>query len=242
MLSHVLDWAETAEEKYVTRYSFFMDERQCGLCGQVLRSVKYENYILWGGYENAERKMLCVYPPYSEDIKDSFPIIPVTFSYRKEDKLSHRDFLGSLMALQIKRECVGDILVGEGRTAVFLKDTVAQEVLLSLHKIGRIGVKTEMGFDGKAVLKTEFKEITGTVASLRADSVISLALRLSREKASTLIKGGAAEINHLRVDSPKKVMETGDKFSVRGYGKFILRSIDGTSKKDRIHITVCKYI
>lgn len=242
LLSRVLDWAETAEEKYVTRCSFFMDERQCGQCEQVLRSVKYENYMLWGGYENAEREMLCVYPPYSEDIKENFPIVPVTFVYRKEDRLSHRDFLGSLMALQIKRECVGDILVGEGSTAVFLKDTVAQDVLSSLHKIGRVGVKTETGFDINSAPKTEFREISGTVASLRADSVISLALRISREKASTLIIGGSAEINHLKTESPKKIMETGDKFSVRGYGKFLLRSIDGTSKKDRLHITVCKYI
>lgn len=242
LLSKVLDWSEMAEEKYVTKFSFFLDERQCDLCSQVFASVKYENYLLWGGYENAERKLLCVYAPFSELNKTDFPIVPVTFSYRKEDKLTHRDFLGSLMAMQISRECIGDILVGEGKSCVFLRDTVAGDIMSSVSKIGRTGVKCNVGFDKNIVPVVRFKEITGTVASLRFDSVVSLSLRVSREKAAALIKGGTAEINHVKIYSPDKTVDIGDKFSVRGFGKFTLKSIDGETKKDRLHITVCKYI
>jgi len=242
LLSRFLDWTEMAEEKYITKHSAFLDERQCRLCEKVMASVKYENYLLWGGYEGAERKMLCVYPQYGdEDIKSSFPMTAVTFKYRSEDKLSHRDFLGSLMALGITRDCVGDILVGDGRTSVFVKDTAARDVM-SVSKIGRVGVKTEDGFDPATVIMPEFREITGTVASLRLDSVLSLALRISREKASALIKGGSVEISHVRTEQTSKQVEVGEKISARGYGKFLVKSVDGVSHKDRLHITICKYI
>ena len=242
LMSRFLDWTEMAEEKYITKYSAFLDERQCRLCEKVMASVKYENYLLWGGFDGAERKMLCVYPQYSDDdIKTGFPMKAVTFNYRAEDKLSHRDFLGSLMALSITRECVGDILVGEGKTAVFVKDTVLNDVF-GISKIGRVGVKTNEGFDVSLVKSPEFKEIIGTVASLRLDSVLSLALRISREKAAALIKSGAVEVSHVRTDRVGKQLEVGDNISARGYGKFLIKSVDGVSHKDRLHITICKYI
>ena len=242
LLSTFLDWTEMADEKYITKYSAFLDERQCLLCEKVMASVKYENYLLWGGYENAERKMLCVYPQYGdENIIESFPMQAVTFRFRPEDKLSHRDFLGSLMALGISRGCVGDILVNSGSASVFVKDTVVRDVL-GITKIGRVGVKTEEGFDAQSVKEPEFREITGTVASLRLDSVLSLALRISREKASALIKGGTVEVSHEKTDQPSRTVEPGDKISAKGHGKFLLRSVDGVSHKDRIHITICKYI
>lgn len=242
LLSQFLDWTEMADEKYITKHSAFLDERQCELCEKVMASVKYENYLLWGGYKNAERKMLCVYPQYGDDdIIGSFPMKAITFRYRPEDKLDHRDFLGSLMALGITRGCVGDILVGDGRTAVFVKDTAVTDVM-SVSKIGRVGVKAEEGFDPSAIKEPEFREISGTVASLRLDSVVSLALRISREKAAALIKGGAVEISHTRVEQPSRTVEVGNKISARGYGKFLVKSVDGVSHKDRLHITICKYI
>lgn len=241
LLDRVLDRAEMAEEKYITKYSFFLDERQQGLCRQALASVKFENYRLWGGFEEAERRVLCTYPEYDVPSNDDFPIRAVTFAYRQADKLGHRDFLGSLMGLGITRSSVGDILVGEGKAAVFVKDTVAGDVL-SITKVGRVGVKASQGLDSTLVVRREFKEITGTVASLRFDCVVALAVRQSREKAAAAIKAGLAEIGHVKVLRPDKEVCVGDVFSVRGQGKFMLKSVDGKSAKDRSHITICKYI
>ena len=66
LLDRVSDWIMAADEKYITKFSAFLDERQCLLCEKLMASVKYENYRLWGGYENAARRMLCVYPEYGE--------------------------------------------------------------------------------------------------------------------------------------------------------------------------------
>ena len=241
MLDKVLDWISMAEDKYTTKFSSFLDERQCSLCKKVLESEKWENYVFWGGYENAQRQMLCVYPLYSNVKTSDFPLKAVEYKYRISDSLTHRDFLGSLMALQVTRDSIGDILGGEGKTCVFVKDTVSGDAL-SLKKVGRAGVRAEVGFDKSLVRQQEFSEISGTVSSMRLDCVVSLAVRVSREKASLLIKNSSVEVNCSVCENNSKVIEVNDKFSVRGYGKFILKSINGTTKKDRIHITISKYI
>ena len=228
LLDRVSDWIMAADEKYITKFSAFLDERQCLLCEKLMASVKYENYRLWGGYENAARRMLCVYPEYGEAESEDFPITAITLLYRKEDKITHRDILGSLMGLRITRDSVGDILVGEGTSV--------------LTKVGKAGVKLQEGYDGSIHIEQKIQEISGTVASMRADCILSLAARISREKSAQLIKNVGIEIDHMPKNSPKILLEEGCTFSVRGYGKFKLLSVDGTTKKDRIHITLNKFV
>lgn len=242
LLDRVSEWTAAAEEKYIVKFSAFLDERQCLLCEKLMASMKYENYKLWGGYENAARRVLCVYPEYGEVQNEDFPITAVTIEYRKGDKLTHRDILGSLMGLRITRDSVGDILVGEGKSAVFIRDSVAADVTSSLTKVGRAGVKIHEGYDGSIHTEVKTQEISGTVASMRADCILSLAARISREKSAQLIKNTGIEIDHMPKNSPKILLEEGCTFSVRGYGKFKLVSVDGVTKKDRIHITLNKFV
>ena len=242
LLDRVSEWFTMSEEKHITRFSAFLDERQCELCRRLAASRGFGRYLLWGGYEGAERNMLGVFAPYDEMTAESFPLKGVTFSYREADRLTHRDFLGALMSLELTRDSIGDIIVGSGRTMVFLRDTVEQDVLYSVEKIGRVGVSAEEGFRLSDIPKAEYKEITGFAASLRADCVLAIALGTSREKAARLIRSAGIAVDHIIKNSPDTKLSAGSSFSVRGYGKFLLKSIDGVSKKDRIHITVCKFV
>ncbi len=241
LLNRVMQWADMAEEKYITRFSFFLDERQKMLCDKVLKSVGCENYRFFGGYESAQRTVLGIFPMYCEIEETLFPIVPLTFTYRKNDKLTHRDFLGSVMARQISRETVGDIIVADGKSVMFVYKTVASDVEC-MEKVGRVGVKISNGFDAGIVPIQNFQEISGTIASLRLDCVLSLALKISREKASALIKATGAEVNHSTVNSADFQLAENDVFSVRKYGKFILDSVGNTTKKNRIHIVIKKYV
>lgn len=241
-LNKLVDWTEFAREKYSLKFSGFLDERMCALSKAVLSSVRWENYVFWGGYDEAERQMLCVYPEYEEISKEDFPMEIVEFSYRAADKLTHRDFLGALMSLQIKRDCVGDILVTEGKAQVFLKDQAAQLAMENIRKIGRVGVKLSLGAQELLVPKPDFEQINGVVSTLRIDSVVSVMLKISRAKASAAIKNGTVSVNHFPCESTDKVLCEGDKLSIRGRGKFLLSSVGGVTKKDKIHITVLKYI
>ncbi len=232
-------------ERYASPvYSSFLDERQCILAQQwCQRNAGELGYSFSGGYEGARRKMLAVFPVFCADYVDNeYPMKCLTLTYRKEDKLTHRDILGTFMGQRLKREVIGDIIVGEGEAQTFVTDVAAKSLMSSVSKIGRVGVKLtdSKGFE----LDTEqsFKEIGGTVASLRLDCVVSLAANLSREKAAALIRADKVEINHFPASSVSQELKEGDTLSIRGSGRYILSGIDGLTKKGRIHINLRKYI
>lgn len=225
-------------------FSSFLDERQCAETEIWLRANAGDcGYLLWGGYPDARRKMLAVFPEYLRGgITELFPMKCLTFAYRKEDTLTHRDILGSLMAQQLKREVVGDIVTGEGIAQTFLTDVAARLVTGSIAKIGRVGVKTDDSRPFELENAQKFQDISGTVASLRLDCIVSLAAKLSREKAAALIRTDKVDVNHLTADSLSYELKEGDILSVRGCGRFILSGINGETKKGRIHIILKKYI
>lgn len=231
-------------------YSMFLDEKQCAEAEKVFKSYPDTIHKFFGGYAEAQRKILCVYglsgcdyldELYSESLTEKIPIKCLTFKYRKSDKLTHRDFLGALMSMQLKRETIGDIAVSEGKTQIFTTDTAARLICSGVGKIGRTGVKIYDDLPFDIVKIQEFEIISGTVASLRADSVLGLALKISREKSAQLIKNTGVQINYNPVFSVTYEMKCSDVFSVKGYGKFVLDEISGLSKKGRLHIIIKKF-
>ena len=240
-INRIFDIAGYAKEKYTPRFSHFLDTRQRFLAEKALLSECVDNFKFFGGYDEAQRVMLGVFPDYEEPDNEKFPITPITISYRLEDKLSDRDFLGSFMALNIKRDTVGDIIVSEGRCCAFLDSKICRAVLGEITKIGRVGVRVKEGFDGNVVSNQSFTPITGTVSSLRLDCIISLALGISREKSALLIKNTGVSIDYRLVTSPSVQIVEGSIFSVRGYGKFKFDRICGFTRKNRVTVIINKY-
>ena len=241
LAGRILDSIRACEEKYQDRFTFFLDEHQQALCRKVLASQRFESFCFYGGYEGASRQVLGMFAPYSEADKSRFPFTAVSYFYRKSDSLTHRDFLGCLMSLGIERDTVGDIIVSEGHSVVFVYNTVADHALM-LEKIGRVGVKSESGMAGIVIPEQKYLPIEGTVASLRLDSVLSVALRISREKAARLLHQGGVQVNYEASELSDRKLSAGDVFSAKGYGKFLLSEVGDLTKKDRIHISIKKYI
>ncbi len=240
LVSHIADMMSICEKSYFPKFSVFLDERQAALAQSVLNERGFVQYSFYGGYEGASRKVLGVFPEYCGDVK--FPVSALTFKYRENDRLSHRDFLGAFMSRQIKREMLGDIVVGNGHTTAFVYDTVRDVLLSEVTKIGSVGVKAEVSDNPDIKAEQAFSEKNGSVSSLRLDSVLALAAGLSRGKAADMIRGGGVTVNYCVVESVSYCLKCGDVFSARGFGKFILDSVNGKTKKDRFHITVKKYI
>ena len=240
--SKILDMIRLSEKRGCV-YSLFMDGREMAAAKEVLNFERC-GYKFYGVFDEADRQMLCVYDSegYFEPQREDFPITLLTFRYRQECKLTHRDFLGALMSLGIKRETVGDIAVSEGVTQAVVSDTAAELILSCVSKIGSVGVKcTEDSLENAMLKKQEYKEIVGTVPSLRLDAVVGTALGLSRAKTAEIIKAVGADVNfEEKHDCSYNLKET-DVFSVRGYGKFRLSAVSGITKKGRIHITIRKY-
>lgn len=232
---HILDMVEIGEKSRRARYSSFLTEREQQLAVYCAESQRAD-YSLWGGYEDAVRK---VFSTPSSDLEE-FPLKAVTFSFRRQDKLFHRDFLGALMSLGIKRDQIGDIAVSEGRAVIFVISNVSSLVYDEINKVGRVGVKAEWGVNAE-IPKQEFEELNVVVSSVRLDAMVSAVCGASREKAADLIKSGKVILNGVGILSSSKMIDQGDTFSVKGYGKYIFSDLGNETKKGKNHIIIKKY-
>ncbi len=237
LIRHIIDIGRSSFNSGRSRFSCFLDERQLVLCGLSLEQYADEipEYEFVGGYSEAERRVV-VFSGYGNTI----PFTPVVFSGRDIGTLSHRDFLGTLMSLNVKREMIGDILVGEKRTVAFVMNSVLP-LVEELTKVGGVGVTISHDFTDADIPKRRFESINATVKSLRIDAVLSDSIGLSREKTQALIRSEGVLLNHLMIFDPSEKVSEGDVFSLRGKGKFKLNSVGGMSKKDRIFITIYKF-
>lgn len=199
----------------------------------------------FGGYENAERRMLVFLPDYLED--DSLPfeakLVCLRAAFYENDSPSHRDFLGALMGAGIARETVGDICVGKQSCDFFVTAEIAPYVLQNFTDAGRTRVHLEeIPLTDVHVPEPETKEIRDTLASLRLDSVISSGFRIGRSQAAQYVTSGRAAINGLPCEKPDKTVTEGMKISVRGLGKIVLKNINGQTKKGRISVVIDRYV
>ena len=200
----------------------------------------------FGGYDEAERKMLVYLPEYLEEswlTEEDTPIVCLRATYFEDDVLSHRDFLGALMGAGIGRETVGDICVGKGSCDFFVTAEIAPYILQNFTSAGRTKLHIEaVSLDAVQVPEAETKEIKDTLASLRLDSVVSSGFRIGRSLAAQYITSGRAAIDGLPCEKPDKTVPEGAGISLRGLGKIKLRSVNGQTKKGRISVVIDRYI
>lgn len=220
----------------------FLDEREARLAQAFAASEKISGTLLWGGHPQAERVLFGVFPDFLEPSLDGFPMGVVTFTFREQDILTHRDFLGALLSQGVRRDAVGDILTEPGRAVVFLREEVTGYLLGQVRKIGRVGVNAQQGAVQPLPQLHQFREIPGVVSSLRLDCVAAVCAQLSREKTAALIREGLVMLNYQTVTVPSQMVAGGDKLSIRGKGRFLLDSVGAATKKGRFHIVIQKYI
>lgn len=216
----------------------FLSERKQVLAMEYLKSVCFENFDFYGGYENSERKVLGL---FFDEQKTEFPVSAIEFCYRKCDKLTHRDFLGALMSLGIERETVGDILVEDGRCIVFVKSELKDYIVSQLFKIGNTGVKIKDADIRNLPKGRGSEENIYVVSSLRLDNIVAAITDLSREKTKTLILSGNVSHNFLQTQNVSLIVNSGDTLTIRGKGKFILNGVLGETRKGRIRISVIHF-
>ncbi len=219
----------------------FLDESQQAELKEALTYRRDASYLFWGGHEDAERVLLGLFPDYMEPDPGAFPLEAVTFTYRKEDKPGHRDFLGAMMGLGVERSVVGDILIGQGRCVAFVKEEMASYFAGELTKIGRIGVKASLGAQEPLPGGHTFLEIKGVAASARLDCLAAVVSRTSREKAASMVAMGLVQLNHRETLSPSARVAEGDILSIRGQGKFIIDRLGPFTQKGRLSVQCRKY-
>lgn len=235
LLAHVQDMVKRGAFRSFTA---FLDMRQYTMLSQALQSGTYRFY---GGYPEAQRGMLCIHPQDVPPEDAEYPFVCLTITHRVSDVLTHRDVLGSIMAQQVERETIGDIVVTPGKIQCFATPTAAA-VCMQLKKIGRVGVQVTDALPFSCVVTQNTKEISGTVAAPRLDAVLRTALNTGRNACADYIRGGLVMLNFVQVQDVSCLVKEGDVFSVRGYGKFRVSELSGPTKKGRLHITIEKFL
>lgn len=222
--------------------SRFLTPAQAILTEQRFKKNRELDLIFDGGFDGAERtRAIFTNADWGSYERDEL-FAALRFDYRAQDKLTHRDILGALMALGIKRETLGDIICDGDRATLVCLPELGGYIAESLTKAGRAGISASVISLGELPSREDSLTIkTDTVASLRLDVVLCAAFNLSRTKASALIAANHVNINHQPCLHPSKELTQGALISVRGMGRAKLVEVGGTSKKGRIFIQIGLY-
>lgn len=244
LLAKLWDKISMGLHKNIPANTCFLAPRELELSRYLFGNL--EGLHAFGGYAEAERRMLIYLPEYLEEdalLDEDSPVTCLRAAFYEGDSPSHRDFLGALMGAGIAREAVGDICVGKGCCDFFVTSEIAAYLLQNFSGAGRTKLHLErISLDQVQIAQPEVKEIRDTLASLRLDSVISSGFRIGRSLAAQYVTAGKAAIDGLPCEKPDKPIEEGAKVSVRGLGKIKLKVINGQTKKGRISVVIDRYV
>ena len=201
-------------------------------------------FQLAGGYDGAERR-LAVFG--SEDLcgyAEEPPIRCVRIaplSQKFADVLTHRDFLGALMALGIRRGVLGDIVLHENRGYLLCLESISDFILREFTQVKHTTVSCDLigTLPDVAVREPEARSVN--VASERLDALVAVVYKLSRGESQALIAQGKVSVNGRLTENASLVPDAGDIISVRGSGRFAYTGIAKETKKGRLFVDVKVY-
>ena len=239
----VVDLSRQAQHKNIAVFSDFLNLNELNIFHRKVPEL-CSGFALSGGYERSERQMIAFLPDalyYTWEYPVScLYITPVNRKFA--ETLSHRDVLGSLMALGIERAKLGDILIEEDGIYVFCHEKIAPYILEQLTRIRNTTVSVKTVVPDGLRIEPRYERCGGIVASNRLDGILACICNIPRSQASEWIRSGKVFINHretLRTDFECKPQ---DLISVRSVGRFSFLGSNGETKKGRIKIQYDKYL
>lgn len=250
LLAQVTDKIEFSKQKERIECSDFLDMYQISLIKNFLKKMNFENYVLYGGFDDSERKILIIYPEkydidmvkknYSKFIK----VIRITLNEEERGKYTHRNYLGGIVKLGMKREKVGDILVFDNGADILVKSETAETLKQELGTLTRFENARLDVIDVKDLRKQELKieEVNIIVPSLRLDNFVSDLARTSRSKAAQIIDSERVFINGQSETKVSKQIKLGDVITIRGKGRFVVKEFVGNTRSGRNVVKVEKYV
>lgn len=250
LLAQILDKIEFSKQKEKLEYTDFLDMYQIALVKIFLKKIEFKNYVLFGGFEDSERNVLIIFPEkynismieknYSKIIK----VIRVVLNDDDKGKYSHRNYLGGIIKVGMKREKVGDILVFDDGADILVKEESVETLKQELGTLNRFdGAKfeiVELEHLREQVIKVE--ELSIIVPSLRLDNFVSDLAKTSRSKAVQIIDSERVFINGQNEIKVSKQVKLGDVITIRGKGRFVVKEFSGTTRSGRTVVKVEKYV
>jgi len=239
LISHLLDTDLRASERGIILSGDFLDLNRAAML-QNAQKYFFCHLHFWGGFEDAERKTI-YFLPDSDTVPD-YGNLCVLCS-KTASKLTHREVLGSLMSLGVDRKLIGDILISDTHVQIIAKKEISQFIIQNFLRAGRTKLMFQMAEISDITLpEKQTKELSGTIKTLRLDSVVALAFGISRTNAKDFINASKVFVNDKNVIKSDFMVNEGDKLTLRGKGKAFLREIGSLSRKERIFVKIERYI
>ncbi|MGM0414609.1 MAG: RNA-binding protein [Bacillota bacterium] len=234
----ILDKVELVKERKNKEVTKFLNPYQIKITKKILEQITDINYKFDGGYNKAERKRVLIFPDY---LFPDHQIVPLSF-YKIEGNfdfvnISHRDFLGALLGLGVKRDYIGDIILLESSAQVIIGSEIKDEIELNLNNVNEVPVNIREIDRQEIKFKPEHrKEILATVASMRLDAIVSAGFGESRSRSSQYITSGKIKLNWKEINNVSAEVEIGDMISFKGRGRLYVADNRGKSNRDRIKL------
>jgi len=227
----------------------FLTIYQRDIIQKELNKNKVKNYIFFGGYDDAEGKILVIYPEKlgeeiaKNNLKNILKAIKIVLPKELEGKYNHRDYLGCVMKTGLNRNRIGDIIVHENGAYIIVLEENAEYIkdfLKELTRFAKADVEV-IDYTEIEIREAEFDEIQITVSSWRLDNIVSEMINLSRSKTEELLQTEKVFVNSRVETKGSKLVKVKDIIAVRGKGKFIIAEELGTNKKGKNIVLIKKY-
>lgn len=233
----LVDLAKQRDRNNYTLFSKFLTPAE----QQAAFNIK--NCVLWGGYDDADRKMAAMYPDYLTVREIEWEMAAVRITAADKIVYNHKDYLGSVMGLGISRDVLGDIIIGENDACVVCTESIAPHIAQQLVQVSRTSVKCEIiKLSELSPPERKFEIIEGSVASGRLDCVVAMLCGKGRTFAAEIIRGGFVAVNFKENSSVSYSVKQGDVLSIRKFGKFIFDGEQRVTKKGRSCVRFRKYV
>lgn len=251
-VSKLIDKINAVEKQNKIQYTDFLSPIELQTLKKALNIIGYKNYMIYGGVENAQRNIIILYPEKLEELFTSnqfdynsiLNTIRISQVSSNSEKLEHRQYLGGLIKLGLRREKIGDIIVkDEGADIVVLKE-ITKFIILNVHELTRFrNYNVEVVNIANTVKKEqEFDEMKIIISSLRLDNIVASLAKTSRGKAEEIIKDERVFINYESQQKNTKQIKENDIITIRGVGKYLIKEIAGNTKNGRYVVIVNKYV
>ena len=229
--------SERAERQYA--FSGFLSVHE-----QAVLTSLHLPATLWGGGAECERKMAAFGDEATVGYPPNFPIVCICCKpkdRRFAETYTHRDVLGAILGLGLKRECIGDIFVHEKDAYILAEAHLLDFLTDHLTRLRHTDVICSACVPDGEMLKANMEPKEAVCASERADAVIAGVFHLSRSEVSALIGKGLAMRNGQEIRSVSEPVSEGDILSVRGHGRFRVDRFGRQTGSGRRHVFLSVY-
>lgn len=252
LLSKILDKVEISKTRNKIVSTDFLDEHEQKISLNLLQKTKIKNFVFFGGTENTERKILIIYPEklsnvFEKDIPNKneyIKLIRIILPKQLYTRYTHRDYLGGIMKTGIKREKIGDIIVYDEGADILIIPEITKYLQYNLPDLTRFS-KSKIQIEDLENIKekeNKYQTIEIIVPSMRLDSIISELAKVSRNKATEIIKQERVFVNFVEEIRISKEVKINDIITIRGKGRYKISEVLRKTKNDRFIIEVQKYV